>query len=79
MGGTTSFTMESIRDGNEIITDGEKIASMVSAFFAKWFSRLPEEKDRDKKLADCILSTNKIEWDCLMASTGIPPEAGEKL
>ena len=79
MGTSTSFTMESIRQGDEIITDGAKIASLVTAFFSKWFSRLPEEKDRDKRLADCVLKSDKIAWNKLISDTGIPTGVGDSL
>ena len=55
-----SYTIESIRQDGEIITDGDRIASMVTAFFAKRFKRLPEEKERDRKLTDFILGANEV-------------------
>ncbi len=79
MGGTSSYTMESIRDEGLTITDGERIASLVTAFFAKWFSRLPDEKERDRKLAECVLNEDKLSWDSLMAATMIPGEVGDTL
>ena len=79
MGTTSSYTMESIRQGDEIITDGAKIASLVTAFFSKWFARLPEEKDRDKKLADCVLKADLSAWNELIADTRIPTEVGDTL
>ena len=79
MGTSSSFTMESIRQGDEIITDGPRIASLVTAFFAKWFSRLPEEKERGKKLADCVLNADRPSWDKLIDDTRIPMEVGNTL
>jgi hypothetical protein len=35
MGRSQPFTMESIRDGDEVITDGATIAKMITAFFAE--------------------------------------------
>ena len=69
MGGATSFTMESIRQDDEIITDGETIARMITAFFGQWFARLPEEKERDKQLADCVLNRDLGGWKRLTVSS----------
>jgi hypothetical protein len=71
--------MEAIREGDETITDGEKVAKLITAFFAKWFARLPEEQDRDKRLAACVLSKDKSAWTELVLSCGIPSNVSEKL
>ena len=63
MGCAQPFTMESIRNNGSIETDGETITKLVTSFFAKWFSRLPEQKVRDKRLADCVLNQDKSGWD----------------
>ncbi len=79
VGGKTAFTLESIRDGDETITDGEKVAKTITAFFAKWFARLPEEKDRDKRLAECIINRDRDAWSELATSCGIPTIVSDKL
>ncbi len=40
MGRPCSFTMESIRQGDDIVTDGKTIAKLITSFFAQWFARL---------------------------------------
>ena len=47
MGGSSPYTMESIRQEGEVITDGERITKLITEFFSKWFARLPAEIDRD--------------------------------
>ncbi len=79
MGRSQPFTMESIRDGDEVITDGATIAKMITAFFSEWFARLPTEKDRDKKLAECVINCDKSAWDRLILDCNIPPEVADKL
>ena len=66
MGGTTAFTMESIRNNGVVETDGESISKLITSFFAKWFSRLPDQKLIDQRLADCVLNRNKHHWDALI-------------
>jgi hypothetical protein len=79
MGSSPSFTMESIRDGDQVITEVKTIATLVTSFFAKWFARLPEEKDRDKGLADCVMSRDRSGWDLLTSECGIPTEVSSNL
>jgi hypothetical protein len=74
-----SFLMESLRQEDSTVTDGHKIHTLITAFFATWFSRLPEEKERDRRLAECVLSQDKHKWDSLMTSIGIPEQASQRL
>jgi hypothetical protein len=79
MGRPSSFTMESIRQGEETITDGKMIAKLITSFFSQWFARLPEEKDRDKRLSECVLGNDLEGWNALTTSCGIPPEVSSTL
>jgi hypothetical protein len=79
MGGSSAFTMESIRNNGIVETDGESISKLITSFFAKWFARLPEQKLRDKRLADCVLSQTKLDWDSLIHDCNIPTEVSDKL
>ena len=79
MGGTPAFTMESIRNNGIVETDGESISKLITSFFAKWFSRLPEQKLIDQRLADCVLSRNKHDWEALIRDCNIPTDVADKL
>jgi hypothetical protein len=79
VGGGESFQMESLRDGDLTITDGHSIHKLITAFFAKWFQRLPSERDRDKLLADCVLANDRSAWDRLIDSVGIPSSVSDTL
>ena len=72
VGRSPSFLMESLRQGDSTITDGHKIHTLITAFFATWFSRLPAEKERDRLLAECVISQDRAKWDSLMTLIGIP-------
>jgi len=52
---------------------------MITAFFANWFSRLPELKSRDKRLAESVLHQDKAGWDSLILDCKIPSEVADKL
>ena len=79
MGSAQPFTMEFIRNNGSIETDGETITKLVTSFFAKWFSRLPEQKVRDKRLADCVLNQDKSGWDSLIEDCNIPTDVADTL
>ena len=57
MGRPQPFTMESIRDGDGIITDGATIAKMITAFFSDWFARLPAERKTETRGLLIVLLT----------------------
>ena len=56
MGGSQPFTMESIRHEGKVITDGDSVDKLITSFFAKWFSRLPEQKIIDSRLSACVIN-----------------------
>ncbi len=45
-GQDSSFLMESLRDGDNTITDGHTVHKIVTSFFAKWFCLPPAEVNR---------------------------------
>ena len=79
VGRSPSFLMESLRQRDSTITDGHKIHTLITAFFATWFSRLPAEKERDRLLAECVISQDREKWDSLMTSIGIPSLVSQRL
>ena len=79
VGQSPSFLIESLRKGDETITDAHTIAKMITSFFANWFSRLPEEHARDVTLAKCVIERNKSDWDDLINGMGIPVGVAENM
>ena len=79
VGRSPGFLMESLRKGDEIVTDAHTIAKMITSFFANWFSRLPEEHARDVVLAKCVIERNKKDWDDLINGMGIPIGVAENM
>jgi hypothetical protein len=71
--------MESIRHEEKVITDGKAVAELITSFFAKWFARLPAEKERDRILADCVIRNDKNSWDSLIGKCSIPLSASDPL
>ncbi len=74
-----SFLMESLRHGEETITDGSLIHSTITSFYAKWFRRLPGEQIRDKELAECVLTCDYQRWVALTSEIGIPTDVSNTL
>jgi hypothetical protein len=79
VGQDPSFLMESLRHGETTITDGAVIHEHITSFFSKWFQRLPNEKRRDKLLADCLINCDRLRWDALTSDIGIPSNTSDTL
>jgi hypothetical protein len=71
--------MESIRDGDKLITDPHEISKVITKVFRDWFFRGEKEAWRDHNVSDAIIGDDKDRFMEVALSLEVPPEVAEKI
>jgi hypothetical protein len=73
------FTMESIRDGDKLITDPYEISRLITKVFREWFYRGDKEAWRDHNISDAIIGNDKDRFLEVAHSLEVPPDVALKV
>jgi hypothetical protein len=73
------FTMESIRDGDRLITDPHEISRLITSVFREWFFRSEKEAWRDHNISDAIIGGDIDRFMEVAASLGVTSDVAGKV
>jgi hypothetical protein len=74
-----SFTMESVRDGDRLITDPHEITRLITNVFREWFYRGEKDAWRDHNISDAIIGGDLDRFMEVAATLGVTADIAAKV